>query len=61
MDVFMVDLTNVKCGVGDEVVLIGKSGNFELTPNHYAKALDTSAYEILLKFKYDRMNKVLIK
>lgn len=61
MDVFMVDLTNVECCVGDEVVLMGKSGNFELTPNHYAKALGTSPYEILLKFRYNRMNRVLIK
>ena len=57
----MVDLTDLKCEVGDEVVLLGKSGKLELKPADYAKALDTSAYEILLKFKYDRMNKVLIK
>ena len=61
MDVFMVDLTDLKCAVGDEVVLLGKSGKLELKPADYAKALNTSAYEILLKFKYDRMKKVLIK
>ncbi len=61
MDVFMVDLSNILAHVGDEVVLIGKSGNFELTPHSYALALNTSPYEILLKFNYARMNRVLIK
>ena len=61
MDVCMVDVSNINCAVSDEVVLLGRSGGQELTPYAYAKALDTSPYEILLKFRSDRMNRVFIK
>lgn len=61
MDVCMVDLSKVSAAVGDEVTLLGKNGNKSITPYLYAEALGTSPYEILLKFKYDRMNRILIK
>ncbi len=61
MDVCMVDVTKIKnvC-VGDEVTLLGRNGGYELTPYHYANILGTSPYEILLKFRHDRMNKIVL-
>ncbi len=61
MDVCLLDLTGVDCKVGDEVVLIGESCGNKLTPQTYADVLGTSPYEILLKFRYSRMNRVLIE
>lgn len=61
MDICMIDLTGIKASVGDEVVLIGRSGGYEITPYTYANVLSTSAYEILLKFRYERMNKIIIE
>lgn len=62
MDVCMLDISQIKnVKIGDEVVLIGRSGSEELTPYNYANALGTSPYEILLKFRHDRMNKIVIK
>jgi alanine racemase len=48
MDQSMVDLgleTDVK--VGDEVVLIGKSGNEEITAYEWAEKLQTITYEVI--------------
>lgn len=62
MDVCMVDVTNIKdVKVGSDVTLIGRNGGLELTPYHYANLLGTSPYEILLKFRHDRMNKIVLK
>lgn len=61
MDICMIDLTGINAEVGDEVVLLGRSGGYEITPYTYAKALGTSPYEILLKFQYSRMNKINIE
>lgn len=61
MDVCMVDLTNVSAVVGDEVTILGKNGDKVITVYSYAEALGTSPYEVLLKFKYSRMNKILLK
>lgn len=61
MDVFMVDLTHTDVKIGDEVVLIGESGDLSITPMDYATALNTSPYEILLKFDYTRFNRVIVK
>ena len=61
MDICMIDLTGINASVGDEVVLMGRSGGCELTPYSYANALGTSPYEILLKFQHKRMNKILLE
>jgi alanine racemase len=61
MDVFMVELSNVNVDVGDEVVILGKSGNNQITLQDYAKILDTTAYEVMLKFNYNRMNYLIKK
>ncbi len=60
MDVFMIDVTNIKnVEVGSVVTIIGRNGGKQITPNDYAIVLDTSPYEVLLKFKTDRMNKII--
>jgi alanine racemase len=49
MDQSAVDITSLKGDIrrGEEVVLIGKSGNFEITAEDVAKKLGTSVYEVL--------------
>jgi alanine racemase len=62
MDAFMIDLTkhkNIK--ILDEVIILGKTNDFDLSPQYYAKKLSTSPYEIFLKFKKSRMKLVLKK
>ncbi len=47
MDQFMVDVTDIdKVNIGDEVVLIGKQGNDELTATEMADLIGTINYEI---------------
>ena len=47
MDQFMVDVTDIKdVQVNDEVVLIGKQGNKEITVDFIASILDTINYEV---------------
>jgi len=59
MDVFMVDISDVNAQVGDEVILLGKSKNHQITLFDYAKSLNTSPYEVLLKFNHKRMNYII--
>lgn len=47
MDQFMVDVGDEEVYVGDEVVLIGKQGNAEITLKEVAGLCDTIPYEIL--------------
>ena len=48
MDQFMIDVTDVDgVAIGDEVVLIGKQGDEEITADEMAKALGTINYEII--------------
>lgn len=61
MDVFFVDLTGMPdVKLGDEVVIIGQSKGKRITYHEYAKWLDTSEYEIMLKFRYKRMEVEII-
>ncbi|MBE5758122.1 MAG: alanine racemase [Clostridiales bacterium] len=59
MDVFMIDLSEASAKIGDEVVILGCQKNKKITLNDYALALNTSPYEILLKFNYKRMNYII--
>lgn len=61
MDVCMIDVTNKNSLIGDEVIILGKSDGKEITLHNYANVLQTSPYEILLKFNYQRMNLVIKK
>lgn len=56
MDLFMVDISDIKCKIGDEVVVLGKDGNLEINANEIAQNANTIPYEILTNFKRDRMN-----
>lgn len=47
MDQFMVDIGDGEGYVGDEVVLLGRQGEEEITLQELAKIADTSPYEIL--------------
>ncbi|MFH1454889.1 MAG: alanine racemase [bacterium] len=50
MDIIMVDITDIKnVKVGDEVVIIGKSKNNEITADEISKLLDGSTYELLTR------------
>ena len=46
MDRFMVECGSDEVAVGDEVVLIGRQGNEEITVQEWADLLDTIVYEI---------------
>lgn len=59
MDVCMVDVSNVDVSLFDEVVILGKQKKEEITLQDYAKVLNTSPYEILLKFNHFRMNYIV--
>lgn len=50
MDQFMVDVGDDSVFVGDEVVLIGRQGEEEITVGDLAKLCDTIPYEILCMF-----------
>ena len=43
----MVDVGDVPVEVGDEVVLIGRQGDDEITATEWAERLGTIAYEIV--------------
>jgi alanine racemase len=47
MDMTMIDVTTVKCAVGDAVTLIGRSGNTVLTVERVADDASMSPYELL--------------
>jgi len=50
MDIIMVDITDIEnVKVGDEVVLIGKSKNTEITADEISKLLGGSTYELLTR------------
>jgi alanine racemase len=47
MDQLMLDLGAADAEVGDEVVLIGRQGDEEITATEWAEKLGTIAYEIV--------------
>ncbi|MFM2358005.1 MAG: hypothetical protein RJA61_742 [Candidatus Parcubacteria bacterium] len=50
MDMIVVDVTGIpKVKVLDEVVLIGKQGNEEVTPQEFALKVGSSAYEVVTR------------
>lgn len=46
MDHTIVDVGDLPVSVGDEVVLIGSSGQAQITADHWAKWMDTINYEV---------------
>lgn len=50
MDMIVVDVTEIKnIKIGDEVILIGKSGNSEISADDLACLIDTTNYEIVTR------------
>jgi alanine racemase len=47
MDQLMVDLGDAEVEVGDDVVLLGRQGDEEITASEWAGRLDTIAYEVV--------------
>ena len=47
MDQIVVDVGDADVGIGDEVVLMGRQGDSEITADDWARALDTISYEIV--------------
>jgi alanine racemase len=47
MDQLLVDVGDIEVAVGDEVVLIGRQGDEEITATEWAERLDTIGYEIV--------------
>jgi alanine racemase len=47
MDLCMVDVTDIpEIAVGDEVVLLGRQGDVEISADELARRLDTISYEV---------------
>ena len=50
MDQFMIDVTDVPdVAIGDEVILLGRQGNEEITADEMASWTNTISYEVLLE------------
>ena len=60
MDQFMVDVGDHDVRVGDEVVVIGKQGDLEITVEKIASLCNTTPYEILCFFN-DRLPRFYLK
>ena len=60
MDQFMVDIGMDEAYVGDEVVLIGKQGNEEITVEEMAKLYNSIPYEVLCSFN-ERIPRIYIE
>lgn len=60
MDCFMVDLTDVyDANIGDEVVILGKSKNKEITLKDLSEWTGTSQYDLLVHLSSKRMKVVV--
>lgn len=55
MDLFMIDLSHTKAKVGDEVIILGESGDKKITATEIAQNTNTIPYEVLTNFKVERM------
>ncbi len=59
MDQLMVDVGDKEVRVGDEVVLIGRQGELEISIEQIAEICNTNSYEILCSFN-DRLPRVYL-
>ena len=50
MSMTIVDVTNINCKVGDNVIIIGESLDYKITAEDIAKDCKTISYEILTNF-----------
>lgn len=49
MDLIVVDVTDIKCRVGDEAVIVGRQGKVEITASDVAGQIGTSHYELITR------------
>ena len=49
MDLIVVDVTDIKCRVGDEAVIIGRQGKVEIAAGDVAGQVGTSHYELITR------------
>lgn len=59
MDLFMIDVTNINCKIGDKVIVLGSNGSKQITATQIANRTNTINYEVLTNFKRDRMNYII--
>lgn len=59
MDLFMIDVSHIKCKVGDKVVILGKSAHHKIDAEDIARRTHTIPYEVLTNFKRDRMDYIV--
>lgn len=60
MDQMMVDVTGLDVKLHDEVILIGKSGNEEITPDMVGNWANTISYEVMTSIS-PRVSRIYIK
>lgn len=60
MDMFMCDVTNTNCRIGDKVTLLGTDGKKSILASDIARATNTICYEVLTNIKQNRMNIVCV-
>ena len=60
MDMFMVDVTGVKCEEGDEVILIGESEHEKITLDELCSITNEFTYEILTRINW-RVERIYIE
>lgn len=60
MDQLMVDVSGIEVKLHDDVVLIGKSGDEEITPDMVAKWAKTISYEVMTSIS-PRVNRIYIE
>ena len=60
MDVTMVDVSKINANIGDSVLILGSDGVNVISVTDYASLLSTSPYEVQLKFRYKRMNYIIV-
>lgn len=49
MDLIVVDVTGIKCRVGDRATIIGRQKNQEITAYELASKIDTNHYEVITR------------
>ncbi len=59
MDLIICDVTEIDCEIGDEVILIGKSEEKEITVNDLASYINTNPYEITTSLKRRILREVI--
>lgn len=60
MDMIVVNITNINCDEGDEVIILGESKNQKITAEDYALWGKSIPYEVLTSLKIERFNYLIV-